>query len=122
MNESGLLEPVAVLTLARMQKEAWQNSEDHGFHEKPDVGLPTRLMLIVSELAEAMEEDRVGVRTNVTTITESGKPEGVPSELADVIIRVGDLAEVYGIDLEAAVVQKMNYNKSRPYKHGGKAY
>ena len=80
----------AALTIARMQQEAWQNSEDHGFHETPDVGLPTRLMLIVSELA-------------------------------DVIIRVGDLAGVYGIDLETAVVRKMNYNRTRPHKHG-KAY
>lgn len=109
------------LTIARMQEESWQNSEDHGFHEYPDVGLPTRLMLIVSELVEALEEHREGVKINQTTVTEAGKPEGIPSELADVIIRVGDLAGCYGIDLEAAVVQKMAYNKTRPHKHG-KAY
>lgn len=47
-------------------------------------------------------------------------PVGVPSELADIIIRVLDLAAAYGIDIGKAVVSKMEYNKSRPEKHGGK--
>lgn len=109
------------MTIAEMQKAAWQNSEAHGFHEYPDVGLPTRLMLIVSELAEAMEIHRKGYAPDYQSVYGEGKPEGIPSELADVIIRVGDLAGCYGIDLEAAVVQKMAYNKTRPHKHG-KAY
>lgn len=46
------------------------------------------------------------------------KPVGFPSELADILIRVFDLAGALGIDLEAEVELKMNYNKSRPYKHG----
>ena len=49
------------------------------------------------------------------------KPEGVPSELADVIIRVLDLADAYGIDIGAAVVEKINYNATRSLRHGGKA-
>lgn len=48
------------------------------------------------------------------------KPEGIPSELADIVIRVADLCGFYGIDLEAAIKEKMQYNASRPYKHGGK--
>ena len=108
------------MTIAEMQKAAWQNSEDHGFHEIPDIGLPTRLMLIVSELAEAMEDHRNSWSPSFIRM-EGEKPCGIPSELADVIIRVGDLAGVYGIDLEAAVVQKMAYNAGRPQKHG-KAY
>lgn len=48
------------------------------------------------------------------------KPIGIPSELADIIIRVGDIAGYYGIDLEAAVVEKMTYNETRGYRHGGK--
>lgn len=109
------------MTIAEMQQRAWQNSENHGFHETPDVGLPTRLMLIVSELAEAMEEHRAGNDPKFSSVTGGGKPIGIPSELADVIIRVGDLAGVYGIDLEAAVRDKMAFNETRPRKHG-KAY
>lgn len=46
------------------------------------------------------------------------KPEGVPSELADVVIRIFDFAGTYGIDLEGAIVQKMNYNSGRERLHG----
>ncbi len=48
------------------------------------------------------------------------KPEGVQSELADVVIRVGHICGLYGIDLERAVMEKMAYNRTRPYRHGGK--
>ena len=48
--------------------------------------------------------------------------EGAPSELADIVIRVMDLCEHYGIDLEKVMEEKHKYNMERPYKHGGKKY
>jgi NTP pyrophosphatase (non-canonical NTP hydrolase) len=48
------------------------------------------------------------------------KPEGIPSELADIVIRVFDMCGRYGIDLEAAIKEKMEYNTTRPHRHGGK--
>jgi NTP pyrophosphatase (non-canonical NTP hydrolase) len=51
----------------------------------------------------------------------SAKPCGVPSELADVVIRVLHFAGKHGIDLERAVEEKMDHNESRPFRHGGKA-
>ena len=48
------------------------------------------------------------------------KPEGVVAELADVVIRVADLCGLYGIDLDQAIEEKMAYNSTRPYRHGGK--
>ena len=53
-------------------------------------------------------------------ICEYGKPEGIPIELADVIIRIADTCGRYGIDIEHAIKIKMEYNKTRPYKHGKK--
>lgn len=50
------------------------------------------------------------------------KPVGVPSELADIIIRVLDIAAARGVDIDRAVREKMEYNVTRPYKHGKKAY
>jgi NTP pyrophosphatase (non-canonical NTP hydrolase) len=57
----------------------------------------------------------------ITTYREiDEKPEGFPSELADIMIRVMDLAEGMGVDLGKEILEKHEYNKTRPYKHGGK--
>lgn len=50
------------------------------------------------------------------------KPEGVPSELADIIIWIMDACELMDVDLEEAIIQKLNYNRSRDYRHGGLPY
>jgi len=41
-------------------------------------------------------------------------------EYADVLIRLVDMADVFGIDLDAAYRTKMDRNWQRPYQHGGK--
>lgn len=46
----------------------------------------------------------------------NGKPEGIPIELADVIIRVLDYCGYAGIDIDAAISQKHEYNRTRPYR------
>lgn len=48
------------------------------------------------------------------------KPEGVGSELADVFIRVLDMAYRYKIDLHSEYNRKIAYNRTRGYKHGGR--
>jgi NTP pyrophosphatase (non-canonical NTP hydrolase) len=68
--------------------------------------ITTRLMLIVGEVAEAME----GLRKNDS--------DNFEEELADIVIRVADLAGGLGIDLETEIIKKMDKNKDRPYKHG----
>lgn len=75
--------------------------------------------LLHSEISEAFEEHRKGGHpTRVRW--EQGKPEGIAIELADLVIRVFDLCGAEGIDLEKAIATKMEYNLSRPYRHGGK--
>ncbi len=84
-------------------------------------------MLVVTELSEACEADREGNYCRVVDITELPK-EGFKSlvkdtfedELADVVIRVADLAGSLNIDLESHVKAKLKYNETRKMKHGKK--
>ena len=106
------------MDITKMQQEAWQNSEDKGFHNGPEqLNIPTKLMLIACEVAEVMEEYR---KPNWRSwyLNDNGKPEGVAAELADIIIRVGDLAGILRINLDLAVREKMAYNKTREHMHG----
>src|SRR5690242_942430 len=89
---------------------AYNGAHENGWHDD----LPTetgarnnwignKMMLIVSEVTEAHDEIRNGKGVNETYLNEKGKPEGVPSELADIVIRVADLCGVLGIDLEGII-------------------
>jgi len=72
-----------------------------------------------SEISEAWEDYRNGKQINVV-YHDNDKPEGIPIELADLIIRVLDTCEAYNIDIERAIVEKLAYNASRKYRHGNK--
>lgn len=88
-----------------------------GWHEQA-LNVPEKIALIHSEASEALEDYRTGEMS--THITNGGKPCGFPTELADIVIRVADLAGALGIDLEEAIATKMAYNATRSHRHGGK--
>ncbi len=75
--------------------------------------------LIHSEISEAFEEYRNHHKPDETYLNDA-KPEGIPIELADAVIRILDVCARYNIDFDAAVRQKIEFNKTRPTKHGGK--
>lgn len=111
------------MTLYELVNAAYENSKAHGFHdgEETDPKIPEKLCLIHAEVSEALEHYREGndgfpIQTIWTR--DSQKPDGFAVELADIVIRIGDLCGALGIDLESAVKVKMEYNKSRPFKHG----
>ena len=100
--------------------EAHANAVAHGFWEE-DRPFAEQIALMHSELSEALEEFRDGHgMQEVYWPPPFSKPEGIPIELADVIIRICDTCGKYRIDLEEAIRLKMEYNKTRPYKHGKK--
>ncbi len=80
----------------------------------------TKLALIMTEAAEAIEELRGNHALDELYFDENGKPMGVPSELADLVIRVWSLTGEADIDLGPAIITKLNYNANRAYRHGGK--
>lgn len=52
---------------------------------------------------------------------ENAKPEGVASEAADVLVRLLDTCKRYDIDLWEAWREKVDFNRTRPIRHGDKA-
>lgn len=94
---------------------------------KGKAGIPEKkLLLMHSEISEGVEELRSGrSQTEVYFKKDKNgqmKPEGVPIEMADLIIRALDYCSKYGIDIDRAVRVKMEFNDNRPYRHGGKAF
>ena len=101
--------------IEKMQSRAFENAKAKGFcdSERNDGEV---LMLIVSELAEALEALRKGNPPDEKLPQHSN----FVVELADAFIRILNYAGEKNLDLAQAVLDKMKYNESRPYKHGKK--
>lgn len=112
--------------MSDMQEQIYKTAEDHGWWEgEPNV--PEKLMLIVSEVSEALEEYRKGIALDLVytgdgkgAMKPGDKPEGFGVELADAIIRILDLCGYLQIDMGELVALKHNYNLTRSWRHGGK--
>jgi NTP pyrophosphatase (non-canonical NTP hydrolase) len=112
--------PLAPTTIRDWQKAIHVYAQSKGWWdpEKPR-GFGEICALFHTEVSEAFEEYRAG--HPVTEVYEKeNKPEGVPVELADLVIRVLDYCQWAGIDLQTVMEKKHQYNLGRSYRHGGK--
>jgi len=115
--------------LNELRDKIHENAKAHGFYDDETVNIPEKLMLIVSELGEAMEAYRKDNYAKLvdpdfhfgkTISFEDFIKDTFEDEIADTLIRILDLCGYMKIDIENHVAMKMKYNATRPYKHGKK--
>lgn len=96
------------MTVDELVSEAHFTAKEKGWWDSPRRPLEIHA-LIHSEIAEATEAVRERNETNEC------------EELVDAIIRIADYAGFKGWDLSEMLHMKLEYNKTRTYRHGGKA-
>ena len=95
------------MEIKQWQKEVYELAKEKGWWDR-EHPIPELLCLIHSEVSEALEAYRDGYQ------------EDIAGELADIAIRLFEMAEALKIDLEQEIAKKHEINKNRPYRHGGK--
>lgn len=95
--------------LSDLQEICYNTSLESGWWSDPHPYIiPTKLCLIHSEISEAMEGHRKGKQDDHLPHRSS-----LEVELADAIIRILDLAGRMSLDLEGAIMEKLEYNSKR---------
>lgn len=109
-----------------LASDIFETASTKGFWDYEDVGndglIPLKLVLIHSEVTEALDVHRKGyddeLADPVTGLTPMQEDDFL-EELADVIIRTLDLAGSFDTGrFGEIVVAKMEKNRNRPFRHG----
>ena len=119
------------MSLNILAERIHKGNKNRGFwDEKRNVG--EMLMLVVTELSEALEAHRSGkmfnkankinyeVAEDLVQAFKDNVKDTFEDEIADAMIRLLDMCGGLGIDIEFHVLSKVLYNSTRPYKHGKK--
>jgi len=113
------------MELNRLRDSVYDYAKKKGYHDEKQDVLSQKLMLVVGELAEAMEAERKGktplkdVKLPVGTGIDFEPFKGtIEEEIADAVIRLADIAGMIGMDLDWWVNAKMNYNRDNLHKVG----
>ncbi len=108
-----------ILAFNTLAYTAARIAESKGWYVNKDSveNISSKIALMHSELSEALESLR------------NGDPEsehipgytGMEEEFADVIIRIMHVAYSMDLKVSAALIAKLEFNKTRKHKHGGKS-
>lgn len=132
--------------LNELSRKIYNANKEKGFYDEPrEIG--TLLMLVVSELSEALEADRKNNSNKLEIFLDDLKyaklsiedfslqndncnwiknkfkttiKDSFEDEIADAMIRLLDLCGHLNIDIEKHIDLKLRYNETRPYKHDKK--
>lgn len=133
--------------LTELSKLIHSNNVKKGFYDGEKKNFGELLMLVVTELGEALEgmrkrrfanwvkeaTDYKEILKNVTNVSGDVSEkeliarcesfsvnikDSVEDEIADAIIRLFDICGYYEIDIERQIRAKLEFNTTRPYKHG----
>ncbi len=109
-------------TVTEWQVAIYQYALAKGWYDNDTRTFGDNCALFTSEISEAYDEYRNGHEVTETYFNpdKPEKAEGVPTELADCVIRILDFCQRVGIDLQAIMEQKHAYNLTRAYRHGNK--
>jgi NTP pyrophosphatase (non-canonical NTP hydrolase) len=109
--------------IAEMQAEVRAVNEEKGWWDEP-VTFERAIANLHGEVSEAWEAWRKWGTDDATVPMfpddKLVKPEGVGSEFADILIRLLDDCERFGVDLVAEYERKLAYNRTRAHRHGNK--
>jgi NTP pyrophosphatase (non-canonical NTP hydrolase) len=86
----------------------WHDADGKSTLDNP-LTVSNKLMLIVSEVVEAMEGDRKDAMDDKLPHRKM-----IEVELADAVIRICDLAGALNLDIGGAIAEKMSFNSTRP--------
>jgi len=118
------------MELKQLIEQCHATAREKGFWDQ-DRNFGELLMLIVSELGEALEAHRAGKMADISFFTKKHQnvtkksfekyiKGTVEEEIADTFIRLFDLCGGMGMDIEFFLNAKMEYNKTRAKLHGKK--
>ena len=95
------------MTLNQITALIMSQAKEKGFGTKPeDIQVAEKIALIHSEISEAFEAYR---HKNI-----DGK-DGFEEELGDAVQRILHLCGVMGVDIEKAILKKIDHNKDRKW-------